>query len=162
MKFSYKQTFPKDAGTVLKMFCDPAYHEKLQKALGAMDYKQLEHKDDGTRFRIKMAYNVKSNVPLPGFAKKVLGETSSVVQEESWDRSNKKGEVSVQVKNLPGTLRSANTLADANGTTTKTFNWDVSVKIPLIGGKIEQLIVDDIKTKVEPEQSAGRKLLGEY
>lgn len=162
MKFSYKQTFPKDADTVLKMFCDPAYHEKLQKALGAMNYRQLEHKDDGTRFRIKLAYDVKSSVPLPGFAKKILGETSSVVQEESWDRGARKGELSVQVKNLPGTLRSVNTLADAGGTTTKTFNWDVSVKIPLVGGKVEQLIVDDIKSKVEPEQSTGRKLLEKY
>lgn len=162
MKFSYKQTFPKDADTVLKMFCDPAYHEKLQKTLGAMNIRQLEHKDDGTKFRIKLAYDVKSNVPLPGFAKKILGETSSVVQEESWDRSSKKGTINVQVQNLPGTLSSVNTLAESGGTTTKTFNWDVTVKIPLIGGKIEKLVVDDIKTKVEPEQSAGRKLLDNY
>jgi hypothetical protein len=162
MKFSYKQTFPKGADAVLKMFCDPGYHEKLQKALGAMNCRQLEHNDDGTRFRIKLAYDVKSNVPLPGFAKKILGETSSVIQEETWDRSKKAGEVVVQVKSLPGTLRATLALAESGGTTTKTFNWDVSVKIPLVGGKIEQLIADDIKTKIEPEQNAGRKLLADY
>jgi hypothetical protein len=162
MKFSYKQTFPKDIATVLRMFCDPAYHEKLQKALGAMDLKQLEHSDDGNRFRIKLGYTVKSSVPLPGFAKKVLGETSAVVQEESWDRAKKTGELSVMVKTLPGTLRCTTSLSEASGTTTKTFNWDVSVRIPLIGGKIEQLVVDDIKTKIEPEQATGRKLLQDY
>lgn len=162
MKFSYTQTFAKDADTVLKMFCDPAYHEKLQKALGGMGYKMLEHSDDGTRFRIKMTYNVEAGASVPGFAKKILGETSSVVQEETWDRSQRKGMVSIQVKTLPGTLRSENTLTEKAGVSTKTFNWEINVKIPLVGGKLEQLVADDIKGKIEPEQAAAKQLLAGY
>ncbi|MGH8528888.1 MAG: DUF2505 domain-containing protein [Nevskiales bacterium] len=162
MKFSYTQSFPKNAQTVLKMFCDPAYHEKLQQALGATNYKQLEHSDDGTRFRIKCSYLVKSEVPLPGFAKKILGETSSVVQTESWDRAAGKGEVLIEVRALPGSLRAATAIADAGGGSTKTFNWDVSVKIPLLGGKLEDLIANDIKGKVKPEETAAKKLLQSY
>ncbi|MGH8505525.1 MAG: DUF2505 domain-containing protein [Stenotrophobium sp.] len=162
MKFSYKQTFPAKADAVLGMFCNPAYHEKLQKALGAIDYKQLEHSDDGTRFRIKCAYQIKSDVPLPGFAKKILGETSSVTQEERWDRGSKTGEVIVQVKGLPATTRCATSLKDAGTGCSKNFDWDVSVKIPLVGGKIEQLIVGDIKKKNPIDEAATRKLLKEF
>ena len=162
MKFSYTQTFPKDSAAVLRMFCDPAYHAELQKALGGWDWKQLEHSDDGNRFRIKMSFLVKSNAPLPGFAKKVLGDTSSVVQEESWDRARKSGEVIVVVKNLPGSLRAATALADSASGCTKTFNWEVSVKIPLVGGRLEELIESDIRSKIEPEQAVGRRLLGKY
>ncbi|TXH05756.1 MAG: DUF2505 domain-containing protein [Nevskiaceae bacterium] len=162
MKFSYTQTFAKNADTVLKMFCDPAYHEKLQRALGALDYRQLEHSDDGKRFRIKCTYTVKSDVPLPGFAKKILGETSTVVQTETWDRTARKGEVIIEVKALPGSLRAQTAIADSAGGSTKTFNWEVTVKIPLIGGKLEDLIAGDIRSKIEPEQNAGRDLLKNY
>jgi hypothetical protein len=156
MKFSYTQTFPKDSAAVLRMFCDPAYHEKLQKALGAWDYRQLEHSDDGKR------YLVNSDAPLPGFAKKILGESSSVTQEETWDRASKTGEVTISVKGLPATTRCHTALKDSGGGCSKTFNWEVAVKIPLIGGKVEQLIVDDIKRKNPVDEAASQKLLKNY
>lgn len=162
MQFSYKQTFPKNTDAVLKMFCDPAYHEALQKALGATGYRQLEHSDDGTRFHIKISYEVKSEVPLPGFAKKILGETTSVTQTERWDRSTRKGEVIVEPKGLPAKIRCATSLAESGGSATKTFDWDVTVKIPLIGGKIEDLVVGDIKRKDPVDAAASRKLLEKY
>ncbi|PPE71962.1 hypothetical protein C3942_20695 [Solimonas fluminis] len=162
MQFSYKQTFPKDAATVLKMFCDPAYHKALQEALGATGYRQVEHSDDGTRFMIKISYEVKSSAPLPGFAKKVLGETTAVTQTERWDRSTRKGEVIVEPKGLPGKIRCATSLAESGGSATKTFDWDVSVKIPLVGGKLEELVVSDIKGKDPVDAAASRKLLEKY
>jgi len=162
MQFSYKQTFPKDAATVLKMFCDPAYHKALQEALGATGYRQVEHSDDGTRFMIKISYEVKSSAPLPGFAKKVLGETTAVTQTERWDRSTRKGEVIVEPKGLPGKIRCATSLAESGGSAIKTFDWDVSVKIPLVGGKLEELVVSDIKGKDPVDAAASRKLLEKY
>ena len=161
MKVAYTITIPKDKDAVMKMFCDPAYHAELQKALGAVDFQQLEHVDDGRKFRIKMGYNVPA-AGLPGFAKKILGEKSAVVQEESWDRTTGKGEVTIQVKNLPGSIRSATVLTESGGTSTKTFNWEVTVKIPLVGGKLEELIVNDIKAKVEPEQATARRAIARY
>jgi hypothetical protein len=162
MQFSYKQTFPKDAATVLKMFCDPAYHKALQEALGATHFRQVDHSDDGTRFMIKVSYEVKSSAPLPGFAKKVLGETTSVTQTERWDRSTKKGEVIVEPKGLPGKIRCATSLSEAGGSSTKTFDWEVTVKIPLVGGKLEELVVSDIKGKDPVDAAASKKLLEKY
>ncbi|HSW11686.1 MAG TPA: DUF2505 domain-containing protein [Solimonas sp.] len=162
MQFSYKQTFPKDAATVLKMFCDPAYHKDLQTALGAMSFRQVEHSDDGTRFYIKMVYEVKSEAPLPAFAKKILGETTTVTQTERWDRSTRKGEVIVEPKGLPGKIRCATSLSESGGSATKNFDWDVSVKIPLVGGKLEDLISGDIKNKDPVDAAASRKLLERY
>jgi len=162
MQFSYKQNFPKNADTLLKMFCDPAYHERLQKALGAMNFRQAEHSDDGTRFMIKCQYEVKSEVPLPGFAKKVLGETTSVTQTERWDRSTRKGEVIVEPKGLPAKIRCATSLADSGSGSTKTFDWEVNVKIPLVGGKIEDLVGEDIKRKNPVDEKASKQLLEGY
>lgn len=159
MKFTAKQNYSKSSDTVLGMFCDPSFHQKLQEALGARNIRQLEHSDDGTHFRIQLSYEVDSGDSIPGFAKKVLGETSKVVQTESWDKSSKKGHVSVNVQSLPGTLECDTTLSDTASGCTKTFDWTVTVKIPLIGGKIEKVVAADIEKKSPLEEQAGNKLL---
>ena len=162
MRFSYTQQFNKDKETTLKMLCDPNYHEKLQEALGSWNYNQIELEDDGTVFRIKYSYTLKSDAPLPGFAKKVLGENTDATQIETWDRSTGKGTVEVQPKGLPGSLMCNLVLEDNASGCTKTFNWDVSIKIPLVGGKLEKLISEDIQGKNQTDADASNVLLENY
>ncbi len=162
MKFSYTQKYSKDKNSMLTMLCDPAYHKGLQDALGSWDFKQLELEDDGTQFRIKYSYTLKSDVPLPGFAKKVLGENTHAVQTETWNRASGKGTVDVQPKGLPGTVHCDLTIAEDGSGCTKKFDWDVNIKIPLVGGKLEKLIVDDIKSKDPKDAAISAKLLEGY
>ena len=162
MKLDYSQQFDADPDTVLKMFCDPAYHQKLQQALGSINVRQKAHSDDGNEFSITLAYEVKSEVPLPGFAKKILGETTEVEQTETWNRAQRTGSVAVRMKNLPGGLNCRTALEEKGGGTRKTFDWDISVKVPLVGGKIEKLIVDDVRSKDAQESAAASRLLADY
>ena len=161
MNLNYKLQFIKPKETVLELFCDPSYYAHHQAALGSIDYEQLEHQDDGTHFHIKCRYRVKSEAPLPGFAKKVLGETSEVTHEERWDRATGHGKLTIHVAGMPGTMTCDLALADGPKGCTKTFDWEVKVKIPLVGGKIEGLIAEDIKRKSAPDEAAVNKLLAD-
>ena len=162
MKFSYTQKYSKDKDTMLTMLCDPAYHKGLQDGLGSWDFKQIELDDNGTKFKIKYSYTLKSDVPLPGFAKKVLGENTDATQTETWDRSTGRGTVDVQPKGLPGTVHCDLTIeADGDGCK-KVFNWDVKIKIPLVGGKLEKLIAEDITAKDPKDAAISAKLLKGY
>jgi hypothetical protein len=162
MKHSYSQMMNCDVESALKMFCNPAYHPKIQAAMGALDVKQLAHSDDGTQFSIRIGYNAKSSVPLPGPAKKILGETTPTVQVESWNRKTRTGEIKLEVKALPGSIQCRTSLKDEGGKCRKTFEWEVKVKIPLIGGMLENLIIDEIKRKDPIERAAYDKLLPEF
>ncbi len=162
MKFSYSQQLDADLDTVMKMYTDPAYHEQLQSALGSMNVTQLDHSDDGDDFEITLGYSVKSEVPLPGFAKKILGETTDVEQTESWNRSSGRGRVAVRMKSLPGSLRCETSLEADGDSCRKVFDWTVEVKVPLVGGKIEKLIADDIARKDPIEAKAANALLDSY
>lgn len=163
MKFSYSQKFHKDKDTVLNMLCDPEYHQGLQDALGSWDFKEIELDDDGTKFRIKYSYYVKSDIPMPGFAKKVLGENTFATQTETWDRSTGKGTVDVEPRGLPGRIHCDLIIEDnGDGTATKRFDWDINVKIPLVGGKLEKLIADDIQGKDGKDADASNELLKNY
>ena len=44
----------------------------------------------------------------------------------------------------------------------QSFDWEVNVKIPLVGGKIEDLVSDDIKRKNPVDEKASKQLLELY
>ena len=162
MKFSYSQELNADIDTVLGMFCNPDYHPRLHEALGAIGLKQVDHSDDGNDFMIKLAYAVKSDAPLPAFAKKVLGDTTNVVQTERWSRDSQTGHVNLDMKGLPGTLQCETSLEDNGDTCIKHFEWEVKIKIPLVGGKIEKLIADDVCRKYPIEAKTANSLLPDF
>ena len=157
MKLNYSLQFNKDKDTVLSAFCDPDFFEQHQKLMGHRDFELLSHDDDGDRCVIKFRYQVESDVPA--FAKKILGDTSEVVQTETWVRSSGQGQVSVDVATLPGTMECTAQVNDNGGGCTKVFDWEVKVKIPLVGGKIEKVVVDDIQSKSGPDAVAVNKIL---
>lgn len=159
MKLNYTLNFNKNREAVLERFCDPDFYQQHQARMGTSGFELLEHDDDGQRCRIRFSYQVASDVPA--FAKKVLGDSSQVVQEEIWDRSTGEGQVSVDVATLPGSLRCVARLeARGEEACAKVYDWEIKVKIPLIGGKIEKVVADDIQSKSGPDEAAVNALLG--
>ncbi len=159
MKLNYSLQFNKDKDSVLSLFCDPKFFEKHQALMGSTGFELLDSQDDGTRSTIKFRYKVASEVPA--FAKKILGETSDVVHEETWDRSTGRGQISIDVATLPGTMDCEARLEDDGDSCRKVFEWEIKVKIPLIGGKIEKVVADDIQSKTGPDREAVNQLLEE-
>jgi hypothetical protein len=146
----------------MKMYSDRAFFERKYKDAGYWDIKVLEHEKKGDRFRIKCQYTMKSSAPVPSFARKFLPETATVVQEDAWDCKAKKGRLSIEMKGLPAKITCDMTLADAGSGSANSFRWDVSVKIPLIGGKVEELIATDIRSKSKHDNAVSAKILEDY
>jgi hypothetical protein len=95
---------------------------------------------------------------LPGFAKKIVGNSINIVQDESWtDGMN--GRITVTVPGKPGEMTgTATLLADAEGVTEKV-DMSVTVRLPLIGGKAESLIADMLGKALRAEHTVGRDWL---
>ncbi len=157
MKLSYTLELDGSKDAVLALFCDPDYFARHQALIGSTDFEQLEHRDDGNSSYVKFRYQVASDVPA--FAKKILGETSEVTHEESWDRSTGRGRVIIDVATLPGTLECEARVEEAGAACRKVFDWEIKVKLPLIGGKIEKVVAEDIQRKAEPDRQAVNQLL---
>lgn len=159
MKVSYSLPFEKNKDTVLEAFCDPAFFEQHQTLLGSKDFELLSHDDDGTRCTTKFRYLADSDVPA--FAKKVLGDTAEVEHTEVWDRSTASGEVTIKVATMPGSMVCNVSLEEDGEGCRKNFDWEVKVKLPLVGGKIEKVVVADIEGKKVPDQVAVNKVLAQ-
>jgi hypothetical protein len=162
MKFEDKHTFSKPAATVMKMFSDRAYFERKYQELGVDDLEILECEKSGTKFRIKSRFKVKNDAPLPDFAKKFIGEKNTVTQQDTWDTSSMTGRLDIEVKGVPVKVSCDMSLKADGAGSANHLKWNVSCGIPLIGGKLESVLSDDIKSKAKADVAATRKILADY
>ena len=101
---------------------------------------------------------VRSADDIPSFAKKFVGDEILIVQTENWT-SPTSADVRLAIPGKPGEAVGTLELVESGGTTTESIDLDVTVKIPLVGGKIEQLIAGIISAALDVEQKVGREWL---
>lgn len=162
MNFNDKHTFDKPAATVIKMFADRDYFERKYRELGFANLEVLETTKDAKQFRIKVRYSAPNSAPLPDFAKRFLGETNVVTQTDSWDLEKKTGRLEAEIRGVPVKVSADMALKDEGGGCANTMKWNLSCGIPLIGGKLEQVVAGDIQAKSKADQAKTRELLKNY
>lgn len=163
MKFEDTHKLNKPAASVLKMYSDRGYFEKKYATLaGVKDFEILECETSGNKFRIKHRSQQKSDTSaLPEFARKFLAEYNTVVQQDTWDLASGTGRLEIEIKGVPIKI-SADMKVSGTPNATNAFNWNVSCSIPLLGGKLEKFIVDDIRTKSAADAILSNKMLADY
>jgi len=163
MKHEQKQTFDKPASTVIRMFADRRYFERKYQLLGFRNVEVLEHHLDDKSFRIRVRYTATASVPLPDFARKFVPGDVNVEQEDRWDLVKRVGRIEVQPGGLPVKVTADMKLQDHGaGGAVNVLSWDVRCSIPLIGGKLEKVLISDIEAKADADLAASRQVLADY
>lgn len=162
MKFDDKHSFDKPAATVMKMYSDKAFFERKYQDQGAWDIEVLEHQKTATQFRIKCRFAMKNDAPLPDFAKKFLGESVQVTQTDTWDLKKMTGRIEAEIKGTPVKLSAEMALKDEAKGAVNHMKWTVSCGIPLIGGKLEQVVAGDVQMKSRKDEKVSQKILKDY
>jgi hypothetical protein len=137
------------------MLTDPAFREKASWAQGV---ESVDVSVQGDRVTIEM---VQPNTDVPSFAKAIAGDTVRVVQAEEWDGTGA-ASFSLTTPGKPAGIHGTRRLvADGDGTL-DTFEGEAKARIPLVGGKIENLIGTKLKAGWDTEHQVGvRWLRGE-
>jgi hypothetical protein len=81
-----------------------------------------------------------------------------IVQRESWI-SETGADLELEIPGKPGHFQGQIRLAVAAEGTVETVSGDVKVKVPMIGGKLEGLIGNLIKSALRTEEKVGRAWL---
>src|SRR4029079_1476001 len=139
MPFSGDQTYDAAVDDVIALFTDPDVVRARYEAAGDRDIEILECGPQGDGFVIRTSRTV--DVDLPGFARKVLKPTNTMIQVDTWSARDldgaRDGDFAIEVKGAPvkvaGEMRIEPT---ADGATRHTVDGKLEVKVPLIGGKI--------------------------
>ena len=95
---------------------------------------------------------------IPSFAKKFVGATTNILQKEKWS-SPTSGEVTIVIPGKPGEMRGTAVLIEKDGVTTETVDLEIKVKIPLVAGKIEDLLAKLVKSALKAEHRTGQAWL---
>lgn len=121
---------------VLALLLDSDFVAERSRAMGEVDI-QVTARRTGDQVTIVNARNVKRE--LPSFARKLFSPTNHVTQTESWQVGGEvsTGSFEIAVKGAPVTVRARFELRPDGGGSEFKISYDVTVRVPLIGGKLE-------------------------
>lgn len=142
-KFTNKDPYDADVDTMFAMLSNKDYWSKKYEELGASNvtFNQFDASDSA------VTVQTERDVPadLPGFAKKIVGDSNHVTQTEAWKRSGDSlhCEITIAVKNVPGGTTGTMDIKPAGAGTAWSADFDIKVSIPMLGGKFEKLMVDE-------------------
>jgi len=156
MKFTCSVRYAAPPADVYAMLTDPAFRSK---AMSAQDARSCNVTVDVTVDGSTIAIDaVTPNSDIPGFARAFAGETTRSITTERW-RDGSAGEwgadFTVETPGKPSSISGTRRLvADGDGTL-DTFEAEAKAKVPLIGGKIENLIANQFQGGTAKEHAVG-------
>ena len=166
MPFSGDQTYDAAIDDVFALFTDPDVVRARYEAAGDRDIEILEcgpqGSPNGEVFVIRTSRTV--DVDLPGFARKVLKPTNTMIQVDTWSARDldgaRDGDFAIEVKGAPvkvaGAMRIEPTAA---GGTRHTVDGKLDVKVPLIGGKVANWAEGPSQQRLDAEYDFHRQRL---
>lgn len=147
-KLTKQLTYDAPAEAVAAMLDDPAFREAV---LERQQVLRGSVAIDGDVARIEQ---VRSADDIPSVARKFVGDEIVIVQTETWT-SPTEADIELAIPGKPGEAVGTLRLVESGGTTTETVDLAVSIRIPLVGGKIETMVVGIVKHALDKEHEVG-------
>lgn len=144
----YRSTSRFSADQVYAVMVDPEYLRTRLATIGGKDAELLEHTADadGARFRVRQGLDSKD---LPSAVRNFLSGDIVIERTETWTRKEAgryDGEAQVAIKGTPASAVGGMRLRDLDASQSElVVRTDVTVKVPIIGGKIESVVADQVK-----------------
>ncbi len=162
MELSGSQVYPVPVDAAMALFADRDATVAKYTGMGHRDVAMLDVTRTDDELRVVSTRVV--DVDLPGFAKKALKPTNTMVQTDQWRRGDGDawaGTFDVEVKGSPVRIAGRMTLVPDGGGCRHDVTIDLTVKIPLIGGKIADWAAkNDVRRTLDAEFAFNLARLG--
>ena len=156
-KLTHELTYPATGiEQVAAMLGDPAFREAVCDAQRVLRKSvTITPAGEGKTVEIE---SVQATSGVPGFAKRIVGDETTVVTVERWS-SPTAAVIEVTIPGKPGTMTGHITLEAAADGVVQTVELEISVSVPLVGGKVEGMLVDLMEKAYRTENRVGRDWL---
>jgi hypothetical protein len=152
MKFRHEVTYDASPDQVFAMLADPAFREAACAAQDVISA-DVELTSTGNGFSLTIDQQQKTD-DLPSFARAFAGDSTHAIQREEWPDSTG-GTLRIDAPGKPSEIGGTITLRPEGSTTVEIVELDVRIKVPLIGGKLERLLADKVRSGIEAEHGVG-------
>ena len=145
---------------VFAMFADPAYRKAVSEYQRVVDFDcRIAMNGDGMDVRIEQAHGTDR---IPGFAQKLVGSEIRFVQQETWE-SPSGADLHVTIPGKPGEIVGTERFEQSGDDVIQAIDISVTVSMPFVGGKVEDLVAGFVGRVFEAENKVGVKwLAGEW
>jgi hypothetical protein len=152
---NHETTYAAPLDEVSTMLTDPTFRREVFESQDAtsIDVSITGTTQSGT---VTIDYT-QPTVGVPAFAKKIVGDGVRIVQRETW--TDNRAVLHVSIPGKPGEMTGSIVLAGADGLTREVVTCEISVNMPLIGGKVERLIEEMLLKALRNENRVGREWL---
>jgi len=156
MHFHHELAYDASPDEVYEMLADPAFREKVSAALYVVSAEvAIDRRAEGFSL---VNDQVQRTDGLPSFARKFAGETTRAIQIEEWPDSAG-GSLRIDAPGKPSSIVGTIALVPAGAGTTEVVELEIKVKVPLIGGKLEGLLEDQVRNGMDAEHEVGQAWL---
>ena len=138
---------------VAAMLADKAFREEVCVAQRATKYDVSVEGEPGDPMKVHIDLWQPTD-KVPSFAKKFVGAETNIVQTETWTSATH-GDIHVTIPGKPGQIVGTAVLEERDGGTVETVTLDITVKIPLVAGKIEELLGKLFGSALRAENRTG-------
>ena len=160
-RVSHTLTYPgATVHDVFAMYGDPAYRKAVSEYQHVVDFDcQISMTGDGMDVQLEQAHGTDR---IPSFAQRLVGNEIRFVQHETW-ASPSRADIHVTIPGKPGEMTGTETLTQSGDDVVQQVDLAVKVSIPLVGGKVEDLIAGFLGKAFDAENKVGVKwLAGEW
>jgi Protein of unknown function (DUF2505) len=156
MKFRHDLSYDASPAEVFEMLADPGFRKRVGEALDVVSADiNLERDDDGFTLTNDQVQRTEG---LPSFAKKFAGDTTRVIQTEQWS-SPTRGTLRIDAPGKPTSMAGTIELVPDGDGTVEVVELEIKAKVPLLGGKLESLMADQVRDGMDTEREVGRAWL---
>jgi hypothetical protein len=157
MRFSHQLRYDASPDRVRAMVADPGFRERVCEALHAISYTvSVDGSGAGMTVVVDQTQPARG---IPSYATKLLGDEIRIIQRESWTDGSS-GSLTLEIPGKPGSFEGTVSLS-GDGSTVESFDGEVKVRVPLVGGKLEGLVGDLFRAALSAEERVGRAWLAE-
>lgn len=145
-------TYDAPLETVAAMLRDPAFRERVCVRQHVLSH-EVDVVRDGETADIRVQ-RLQAVTNIPHFAAKIVGDKITVVHRERW-HDHRSGDYTVGIPDRPGHIAGHVSLREVNGRTIESVDLEISVSIPLVGGKLEGVVRDLLNAALRTEHEVG-------
>jgi hypothetical protein len=162
VSFEETTTYPVPAAEVTAYLTDPSRLVGRYEAMGDTNVEVLRCEHDGEDLVVEIRRDV--TIDLPGFAKKVLGETNTTIQRERWaptgDDGSRRATYEIEAQGTPVRTLGDFVVTPDGDRTRHTVSGRMEVKVPLIGGRLGSFLDGTARDRVKADFEHNHQTLG--